>query len=81
MYFGHGFTYPLLIELQQHDVEFRFEAAIQERRFGSGRVSDGTELQRLRLLANDMALDARTSPGLIGFVDAEQPVALVVETV
>jgi hypothetical protein len=81
MYFGHGFTYPLLIELQEHDVEFRFEEAIQERRFGSGRVSDGTETQRLRLLANELAVDARTSPGLIGFVDAEQPVALVVESV
>ena len=81
MYFGHGFTYPLLVELQQHDVEFRFEEAIQERRFGSGRISDGTETQRLRLLANDLAVDARTSPGVIGFVDAEQPVALVVESV
>ena len=35
MYFGHGYTYPLLIELQEHGVEFRFDDAFQERRFGS----------------------------------------------
>jgi hypothetical protein len=78
MYFGHGFTYPILIELQAHGVDFRFDDPIQERRFGSGRVSDGAEPQRLRLLADAAAIEARMSPDVIGFIASTPPVALVV---
>ena len=31
MYFGHGYTYPLLVAMQEHDVDFRFDAQAQER--------------------------------------------------
>jgi hypothetical protein len=80
MYFGHGYTYPLLVEMQEHGVDFRFDDAFQERRFGSGRVSDGSELQRLRLLSGDPAIALRDDPNAVAFVDGDRPVVFVLET-
>jgi hypothetical protein len=81
MYFGHGYTYPILIELQEHDVEFRFVDPIQERRFGDGRLSDGSERQLVRLTSGDDAVAAQASAGLVAFVAGEPPVALLVEQI
>ena len=79
MYFGHGYTYPLLVAMQEHDVDFRFDDAFQERRFGSGRVSDGSETQRLRLVSGDPAIALRDDPNAIAYVDGERPVVMVLE--
>jgi hypothetical protein len=79
MYFGHGYTYPLLVEMQEHGVDFRFEDAFQERRFGSGRVSDGSETQRLRLVSGDPAIALRDDPNAVAFVDGDRPVVFVLE--
>ena len=79
MYFGHGYTYPLLVEMQEHGVDFRFDDAFQQRRFGSGRVSDDSETQRLRLVSGDPALALRDDPNAIAFVDGDRPVVFVLE--
>lgn len=79
MYFGHGYTYPLLVEMQEHGVDFRFDDAFQERRFGSGRVSDGSETQRLRLVSGDPAVALRDDPNAIAFVDGDRSVVFVLE--
>jgi hypothetical protein len=79
MYFGHGYTYPLLVEMQQHDVDFRFEDAFQERRFGSGRISDGSETQRLRLVSGDPAVAMRDDANAVAFVGGDRPVVFVLE--
>ncbi len=80
MYFGHGYTYPLLVAMQEHGVDFRFDAQAQERRFGAARVSDGTETQRLRLISGDPAGALREAPNAIAFVAGDRPpVVLVLE--
>ena len=79
MYFGHGYTYPLLVAMQEHGVDFRFDDAFQERRFGSGRVSDGSETQRLRLVSGDPALALRDDANAIAFVGGDRPVVFVLE--
>ena len=79
MYFGHGYTYPLLVEMQEHGVDFRFDDAFQERRFGSGRVSDGSETQRLRLVSGDPAIALRDDPNAVAFVHGDRPVVFVLE--
>ena len=79
MYFGHGYTYPLLVEMQEHGVDFRFDDAFQERRFGKGRVSDGSETQRLRLVSGDPAVALRESPEAIAYVGGDRPVVLLLE--
>jgi hypothetical protein len=81
MYFGHGYTYPLLVLMQEHDVEFRFEDPLQERRFGSGRALDGSERQRLRLLSGDQALAAQDDPSAIAFVGGPRPVVFLLQPV
>ena len=73
MYFGHGYTYPLLVEMQEHGVDFRFDDGFQERRFGKGRVSDGSETQRLRLVSGDPAVALRDDPNAVAFVGGERP--------
>jgi len=79
MYFGHGYTYPLLVEMQEHGVDFRFDDPLQARRFGKGRVSDGTETQRLRLVSGDPAVALRDDPNAVAFVGGERPVVFVLE--
>jgi hypothetical protein len=79
MYFGHGYTYPLLVEMQEHGVDFRFDDGFQERRFGSGRVSDGRETQRLRLVSGDPAVALRDDPNAVAFVGGERPVVFLLE--
>jgi hypothetical protein len=79
MYFGHGYTYPLLAVMQEHRVDFRFDDAFQERRFGSGRVSDGTEFQRLRLVSGNPAIALRDDPNTVAFVGGDLPVVFVLE--
>jgi hypothetical protein len=80
MYFGHGYAYPLLVEMQEHGVDFRFDDAFQERRFGSGRVSDGRETQRLRLVSGDPAVELRDSPEAIAYVGGDRPVVFLLES-
>lgn len=80
MYFGHGYTYPLLVEMQEHGVDFRFDDAFQERRFGKGRVSDGSETQRLRLVSGDPAVALRESPEAIAYVGGDRPVVFLLES-
>jgi hypothetical protein len=81
MYFGHPYTYPVLVVLQQEGVDFRFESPLQERRFGAGRVSDGSEVARLRLVAGDEAIaldgDPRVVASSVGFV----PVVILLDDV
>jgi hypothetical protein len=79
MYFGHGYTYPLLVEMQAHGVDFRFDDRFQERRFGKGRVSDGSETQRLRLVSGDPAVALRDDPNAVAFVGGERPVVFLLE--
>ena len=80
MYFGHGYTYPLLVAMQEHGIDFRFDARYQERRFGEGRLSDGSETRRLRLVSGDEARRRRDDVGLLAFVDdPDLPVAVVVD--
>ena len=62
-------------------MDFRFDARAQERRFGSARVSDGTETQRLRLVSGDPAVDMREAPNAIAFVAGDRPpVVLLLES-
>jgi hypothetical protein len=79
MYFGHPYTYPVLVQLQQHGIEFRFEQSAQERRFGSRRLADGTETETLRLVAGEPAIDLAASdgPDVLAQVGGERPVAIV----
>lgn len=80
MYFGHGYTYPLLVAMQEHGVDFRFDAVDQKRRFGAARVSDGTETHRLRLVSGDPAVAMRDAPNALAFVAGDRPpVVLVLE--
>ena len=79
MYFGHPYTYPVLVALQQMGVDFRFESPLQERRFGAGRVVDGTEVARLRLIAGDPAIALDGDPGVVASVSGFVPVVLLVE--
>ncbi len=81
MYFGHPYTYPLLVSLQEQGVAFRFESPLQERRFGERRVSDGTETLRLRLVSGDPAVALADSPDLIAFVPGARPVAILLEAI
>ena len=81
MYFGHPYTYPVLLALQEQGVAFRFQSPLQERRFGKGRVSDGTETLRLRLVSGDPAVDLSNSPELIAFVPGLRPVAILLEPI
>lgn len=83
MYFGHPYTYPVLVEMQEQDVAFRFESPLQERRFGARRVADGTETLRLRLISGDPAVALAADPAvgdrLLAFVPGTRPVAIVLD--
>lgn len=79
MYFGHPYTYPVLVALQQMDVDFRFVSPLQERRFGAGRVVDGTELATLRLIAGDPAVALDGDPRVVASVSGLVPVVLLVD--
>ena len=85
MYFGHPYTYPVLIELQDQDVEFRFESPLQERRFGARRVADGTETHRLRLISGEPALALAADPAvadrIVAFVPGTRPVVFLLDDV
>ena len=45
----------------------------------AGRVAEGTETLRLRLVRGDPAVDLSASPNLIAFVPGVRPVAIVLE--
>jgi hypothetical protein len=79
MYFGHPYTYPVLVALQQMGVDFRFQSPLQERRFGAGRVADGTETARLRLVAGDAALTLEGDPRVVASVSGLVPVVILVD--
>lgn len=76
MYLGHPYTYPILVELLDRGIDYRFDAEIQARRFGDARVSDGTERERL-VLSHGAAADLiRDAPDTVAFVDGPNPAAL-----
>lgn len=79
MYFGHPYTYPVLVALQEMDVDFRFVSPLQERRFGAGRVVDGTEVATLRLVAGDPALQLDGDPRVVASVSGLVPVVILVD--
>lgn len=83
MYFGHPYTYPVLVEMQEQGVAFRFESPLQERRFGARRVADGTETRRLRLISGEPALALASDPTvgdrLLAFVPGTRPVAILLD--
>jgi hypothetical protein len=79
MYFGHPYTYPTLVAMQEHGIDFRFAEPVQERRFGSGRVSDGSERQVLRMVSGDAALALEGDPSVVAFMGGDRPVAFVIE--
>lgn len=79
MYFGHPYTYPVLVVLQERGVEFRFESPVQERRFGARRVADGTERFRLTLVSGDPAVQLASDPRAIAFVPGARPVVFLYE--
>lgn len=83
MYFGHPYTYPVLVEMQEQGVAFRFESPLQERRFGARRVADGTETRRLRLISGDpavaLAVDPTVGDRLLAFVPGTRPVAILLD--
>ncbi|MDJ0767318.1 MAG: hypothetical protein QNJ12_00940 [Ilumatobacter sp.] len=76
LYFGHPFTYPTLVVLQEQGVDFRFDNPVQERRFGSGRLSDGTEQFRLTLWHGEQANALRGADDVVVFVDGDNLVAM-----
>jgi hypothetical protein len=82
MYFGHPYTYPVMVTLQEHHAEIRFDTAVQERRFGARRLADGRERLRMRLVSGMPAreLAASGTADLLAFVDGERPVAIVLES-
>lgn len=77
MDFGHPFTYPIAVVLREHGVEFRLDGDRNARRFGTARVSDGTERFRLVLLHGVEAADVRGNGSVVAYVDGRDPVALV----
>lgn len=81
MYFGHPYTYPVLVTLQGMHVDFRFESPLQERRFGAGRVVDGSEVARLRLVAGDPASALEGDPRVVASVSGFVPVVILVDDV
>ncbi|MGA9278299.1 hypothetical protein [Ilumatobacter sp.] len=77
MGFGHPFAYVIAAVLLDHGVDFRLDGDRQARRFGEGRVSDGTEHDRLLLVRGDEAEAVRGDDAVLAFVDGPDPVALV----
>jgi hypothetical protein len=61
------------------DVDFRFVSPLQERRFGAGRVVDGTEVATLRLVAGDPALQLDGDPRVVASVSGLVPVVILVD--
>ena len=76
MYFGHSYGYPTAVVLQDNGVEWRLLEDVQERRFGAGRVADGSETTTLVLWAGDEAVARRDDPGTVVYVDVDPPVAV-----
>jgi hypothetical protein len=74
--FSESYTYAVIVVLQAHDVDFRFDDERQLYRFGGRRRAQGDEA-RLSILTGDAASAAVDSPDLLLFVDARRPVALV----
>lgn len=81
MYFGHPFTYPVLVALQEDGVPFRFESPLQERRFGARRVADGTERHRLRMISGDPAIALAGDSRTLAYVPGSRPVVFLLEPI
>jgi hypothetical protein len=56
LWFGEPFTYVLLAALQDRGIDLRFTDPVDERRFGPGRVHEGGDIARVRLVGGDAAL-------------------------
>lgn len=79
MYFGHPFGYPLGVVIAELGLDYRFEGAGQERRFGASRVADGTEPARLVLRHGDAAAVRVDDPDTVAFVAGPDPVSVTLE--
>jgi hypothetical protein len=80
LYFGHPFSYPAMVVLQDLDVDFRFDDPINRRRLGDGRAADGTETALLVFWHGDEARNQLVfAENLLVFVDAPDPLAITLE--
>ena len=68
--FGNPLVFPVLVELQRQDVEFRFDSDKQISRFGSGRRTDGSEQGVLTIITGDGALAESDNPQVVAFADS-----------
>ncbi|WP_040494263.1 hypothetical protein [Ilumatobacter nonamiensis] len=75
--FGNPLNYAVAAVLSDHDVDFRLEGERQSRRFGSARVSDGTEPYRLQFVRGAEARSLEGDESVVAFVDDAGPLALV----
>lgn len=80
LYFGHPFNYPIAVAVRNAGAAYRFEGAIQRRRFGADRVADGSEPTRLVLWAGDDARERADDPDTVVFVDTATALAITLET-
>ena len=79
--FGTGFTYPLLVDLQEHDIEFRFENPLHGRRFGTARIADGSERVRLRLVTGDPTAALDDAAEVIAHVPGAPSIVVTLERI
>ncbi len=77
--FGHPFGYPVAVVLLDRGIAFRFEGAMQARRFGESRVADGTEPERLVMWHGQEALDRLDAPNRVAYVRGPDPLVVVLE--
>lgn len=81
MYLGHPYTYPILTVLRSRGIDYRFEEALQSRRFGDERVTDGSERQRLVMWFGDDARALRGDADTVVYVEGEPAAALTLTPV
>jgi hypothetical protein len=79
MYFGHSYGYPTAVVLRDRGIDYRFVEPMQERRFGTDRVADGTEPTVLTLWAADDAVDRFADPATVVYVVSDPPIAITLE--
>jgi hypothetical protein len=79
LYFGHPFGYPAAVVLQDRGIEYRFEGAMQARRFGETRVADGSEPERLVMWRGDEARARVDAPNRVVHVAGDDPLVVLLE--
>ena len=80
MFFGHPYTYPLLLALQSEGIEFVFDDPINLRRFGEGRDVAGRQPTTLVLWHGTEAERRREDGSLVvAYADGLETVAVTLE--